>query len=194
MRWNVTGQAPTAYISGEWKPDRSTLLAWTILTVPITVVGLLAYWWAALGGQLPGLGFSGSVGLGEILVVLAATFGLLVVHEAVHGLLMLAFGARPEFGLLKIEGAWAGFYTTAAGHLFSRRQYLLVSLAPFAVLSPLGLAACLLPFGAYLVIPFTVHLAGCIGDLTIVWHVLRQPPGTLCEDLRDGTRFWRVRA
>jgi hypothetical protein len=190
----VTGHAPTGYIADEWKPSRSTLLGWSIMAVPMSIVGVVAYELAALGGKLPGSEFSGSVGLGEILLVLALTFGLACVHEAVHGVVMLAFGARPEFGVLKIEGTWAGFYTTAAGHRFGRRQYLAICLAPFALLSPLGLLACQLPFGAYLVFPFTVQLAGCVGDLTIVWHVLRVPSDTLCEDLRDGTRFWRVQA
>jgi hypothetical protein len=189
----VIGHAPT-YVADEWKPNRSTLLAWSIITVPASIIGVAAYGLAALGGKLPGSGFSGSVGLGEMLLVLALAFGLTCVHEAIHAIAMIAFGARPEFGLLKIEGILVGFYTTAAGHRFGRRQYLAICLAPFAVLSPLGLPACQLPFGAYLVFPFTIQLAGCVGDLTIVWHVLRQPSDTLCEDLRDGTRFWRIQA
>jgi hypothetical protein len=125
-------------------------------------------------------------------LVLITGFG--IVHEAVHGIAMYAFGSKPQYGILKIAGMPAGFYATAPGHRYSRRQYLVVGLAPLAILAPLGLPACLLPFGAYLAVPLAVHLAGCIGDLTIVWHVLRAPSDVLVEDLRDGMRIWKVEA
>jgi hypothetical protein len=50
----------------------------------------------------------------------------------------------------------------------------------------------MLPIGGYLVLPFAMHLAGCIGDVTIAWHVLRGPSDVLCEDLRDGLRLWKA--
>ena len=87
-----------------------------------------------------------------------------------------------------------GFYATAPGHRFSRRQYLLVCLAPLAILSPLGILACWLPFGGYFVLQFAIQLAGCIGDATIAWHVLRASADAECEDMRDGTRFWKTAA
>ena len=89
--------------------------------------------------------------------------------------------ARP---IVLIHGAWM---TPAC-------WYLIVALLPLAVLAPLGVPACLLPFGAYLAIPFAVHLAGCIGDVTIACRVLRTAGGTVCEDLRDGVRFWKAEA
>ena len=83
-----------------------------------------------------------------------------------------------------------GFFATAPGHRFSRREYLLVALAPFLVMTPLGAAACLLPFGGYLAVPLAIVFGGCIGDLAITWRVLRAPSNADCEDLRDGVRFW----
>jgi hypothetical protein len=46
----------------------------------------------------------------------------------------------------------------------------------------------------YLVVPFALHLAGCIGDIAISRHVLQGPPTVVCEDLRDGVRFWKPAA
>ena len=33
---------------------------------------------------------------------MALTVGLAAVHEGVHGILMAAFGAKPEYGVLKV--------------------------------------------------------------------------------------------
>lgn len=184
------GVLPDGAIS-EWRPSRATLMVWTILSVPITAIGFIVYMGLALRGDFP---YSATIALGQIILVSALTLGLAWVHEGVHGIAIFAFGAKAEFGVLKIGGILAGFYTTAPGHRFSRRQYLIVALAPLAVLAPLGVPACLLPFGAYLAVPFAVHLAGCIGDVTIALQVLRAGRGVMCEDLRDGTRFWKAEA
>lgn len=185
------GELPDGVIS-EWHPHRGTILIWTIAQVPIGFIGIVIYLGIAVHGQFP---TSGTVYFfPQIVALFALTFGLAAVHEAVHGITMLAFGARPQFGVLKISGIPAGFYATAPGYRFTWRQYLVVGLAPLALLAPLGVPACLLPFGVYLAIPFAVHLAGCVGDLTIVWHVLRAPSNVLVEDLRDGMRIWKAEA
>jgi hypothetical protein len=182
------GSFPDGLIS-EWRPTRGTALAWMILSVPILAMAWALYELVALRGQIP---TEWSINSNDMILVLALVLGLACLHEAVHGVVVLAFGARPQFGILKIGGVLAGFYTTAPGHRFSRRRYLILCLAPLVLLAPLGVPACMLPFGAYLAPTFAVHLAGCIGDVGIAWHVLREPSDALCEDLRDGVRFWRA--
>lgn len=179
---------PSGPIS-EWKPSRATWVGWTILGLPMTVLAGLGYVFIATRGAFPA---SGSANLAQLALVAALTFALAAVHEAVHGLVMSAFGASPEFGVLRVERVPLGFFTTAPGHRFSRRQYLLVALAPFLVITPLGAAACLLPFGGYLAVPLAIVFGGCIGDLAITWHVLGVPSNVECEDLRDGVRFWKA--
>jgi hypothetical protein len=194
-RWDVVDepQAPVLPdgVVSEWRPTRRTFVAWTVLMVPIFVVGLDVYVLAALHGQTHA---EGSANLAQTALVVALSVALMCVHEGVHGIVILAFGARPEFGILRNASFPVGFYATAPGRRFSRNQYLLVCLAPLAVLAPLGILACWLPFGGYLVIPFALHLAGCIGDVTISWHVLRSPSSVICEDMSDGTRFWKAEA
>jgi hypothetical protein len=190
----MTEQAEAALPEGlisEWRPGRTTIVAWTLAQLPIAAVGILVYLGVATRGDYP---TSGTYGLLEIAAALALILGLAALHEAVHGLLMFAFGARPEFGVLRLEGVPAGFYATAPGHRFTRRRYLVIALAPLAVLAPLGLPACLLPFGEFLAVPFGLHLAGCIGDVDIARHVLRAPSDVLVEDLRDGMRLWKIEA
>jgi hypothetical protein len=163
---------------------------WTILSLPMLYVGAVVYLLAAFHGET----VSGTLDVRALIAVLLLYLGLVWVHEGVHGIFMLAFGARPQFGVLRIGLLVYGFYTTDPGYRFTRRQYLAVCLAPLAILGLLGIPLCMLPFGGYLVLPFAIHLAGCIGDIAISRHVLQSPPTVTCEDLRDGIRFWKPAA
>jgi hypothetical protein len=175
-------------VLSEWRPSTATWVVWMILMLPLTVVALAFYLFFALHGANHA---EGTFSLGQLVLVVVLTLGLLCIHEAVHGIAMFAYGARPQFGILMTKAGPSGLYATAPGHRFSRRQYLIVCLAPLAILSPLGVLACWLPIGGYLVVPFAIQLPGCIGDATIALHVLRAPSGAACEDMRDGTRFWK---
>lgn len=177
----------------EWRPGRAGAVLLNVLALPLLLIGLAGY----LALAAPHLPASGRVTLGALdllgLVLLTGllTAVLLVVHEGVHGLAMAAFGARPRFGAMMIAGVAPALYTTAAGHRFSRAEYLAVALAPGVAISTLGALACLTPVGPVLVVPLAIHLSGCVGDVAAAFRLAREPRGTGCEDLRDGIRFHR---
>jgi hypothetical protein len=175
----------------DFRPGKVTLWVWSILTIPLFVIAAGLYLAAAAHGANY---TEGSISIVGLLAVIALSVAIACIHEAVHGVVMIAFGGRPRFGVLMSSGVPLGFYATTPGYRYTRPQYLLVCLAPLAILSPLGLALCWLPLGGHLVVPFALQLAGCIGDVTIAWHVMRAPGGALCEDTRDGTRFWKAGA
>lgn len=132
------------------------------------------------------------ISLLDVLLVVALTSLLMIAHEAIHGMVMLGFGARPRFGVTLVGKVVPAMYTTTAGHRFTRKQYLTVALAPTALVSGLGLWACFGPWAGYLILPLALHLGGCVGDGFAAWRVLHEPPGTEYEDLRDGIRFHRM--
>ena len=177
----------------EWRPDRATAVLWNLVAVPMLLSSLLLYFRLA---TLP-LGTSGRAVLRPVdlllflLLTLGVTTVLLVAHEGLHGLVMAGFGARPRFGALLIARLAPALFTTAPGHLFTRAQYLTVALTPAAVISTLGALACLTSVGLYLVVPLAIHFAGCVGDFAASLRLVREPRGTLYEDLRDGIRFHR---
>lgn len=129
-----------------------------------------------------------------MLLVVALTALLVVAHEAIHGLVMLRSGARPRFGATLVGRVMPAVYATSEGHRFTRGQYLAVAAAPAVAVSVLGFLACFGPWAGYLIVPLAVHLGGCVGDGFAGWRALREPPGTECEDLRDGIRFHRMPA
>lgn len=169
-----------------------------IVGVALMVVGLIAYTvlWFISHGQTSG---SFTV-VGEQLIALAAvlvlgTAATLVVHELVHGVAMLPFGAKPRFGAGMMAKVMPYFYCTAPGHRFTRRQFVIVALAPLVVMSA-ALAALVVwaPMGGAWAVVGAVHLGGCVGDLFMVRRAMQEPRGTLVEDQKDGMAFFSEHA
>jgi hypothetical protein len=177
----------------DWRPNASTAVTWNVVGVAITVAGLALFALPVMlrSGSSSG---SGTFGLLEVVAVVGLTALLMALHEAIHGLVMLGFGARPRFGALLIAHVLPALYATAPGHQFGRGQYLVVALAPTVVISGLGFLACFGAWAGYLVVPLAIHFGGCVGDWFASARTLREPSTTRCEDLRDGIRFHRLRS
>lgn len=169
----------------EWRPGSATWIGWLVGGTAMAVVGYLGYLLVAWHGAIP----QGSTLNFSALQILLLV-GLAAVHEGIHGVFMLACGARPQFGILRVGHTPMGFYATSPGHRFGRARYLSIVLAPLAIISPLGIIVSF-AVGADMAFPFAIVFGGCVGDLNIMWHVLRAPRGALYEDMRDGLRVWR---
>lgn len=124
----------------------------------------------------------GVVLLGAIAVVTA-------VHELVHGAAYRLLGYDVTYGTALHLGA---FYVAAFDQFQTRRDSLLVALAPLVALT-LALAPLLaapaprIAAAAYVGIVF--NAAGSAGDLYLAWRLRRDPPGTLYYDA-DSRRSW----
>ena len=174
----------------DWRPSQSEAMTWNVVAIVLTVVGLPLFSLPSVLRGGPG-GTSFRIGLTDVLLVVILTGLLLVLHEGIHGIVMLAFGARPTFGTVLVGKVMPAFYATSVGHRFTRAQYLGVAAAPAIAISVVGFLLCFQPWGGYLIVPLAIHLGGCVGDAFAFWRVLREPPGTTFEDLRDGIRFHR---
>ncbi len=163
---------------------------WTLIASVIAVAGLVPY--SVTVGLQNGQAEI-RVGFLDLAVAIVVLAVLVIVHEGIHGFGMLVFHASPKFGATVIAKAFPAVYATAPGHRFSRRQYLVIALAPALAISLVGFAMCFSSVGGYLVVPLALHLSGCTGDFIASWRVLQEPAGTAYEDLRDGIRFWRVK-
>lgn len=181
----------TNEVTRHWTISPPVVLTWIVLGLPLIVLGIWLF--GAVYLLTHGVReLSMGLGIPELLLLLVITAGLMALHELVHALAMRRMGAAPSFGadiLLKIAPV---LYTTAPGHRFSRREYLVVALAPMVVVSGLGAAwVAIGPFGKELVLPLAIHLSGCIGDLWMASMILRQPAETTFEDRRDGVTLRR---
>ncbi len=173
----------------EWRPGSAEVSVWSVVGVLVTLVGLALFSTPALlqhGGSV-----SIRIGFIEVLLIIALTVLLAVLHEAIHGLVMLGFGARPTFGAVMVAQVMPAFYATSVGHRFTRLQYFVVAVAPAVLISTIGFGLSFAGLTSYLFVPLALHLGGCVGDGGAVVRLIREPPGTICEDLKDGIRFLR---
>jgi hypothetical protein len=175
LYWRIT--------QSTWKLTVVNLLS----LVMFVVMGAVFVGWVVLLNRMPK---ALDLQLVPALVLILAMVVTLILHELAHALAMVAYGARPRFGVL-----WQGLmlYATSPGYAFRRNDYLVVILAPLVGLSLLALMVILFaPPNAALLLAIcaTVNGAGAVGDLWIMLITLRYPVRAYVMDERDGMRIF----
>jgi hypothetical protein len=188
---------------GKLPDGYSEVLCWNITGKPIRVIGLQIL--GVFAFITFGLVFSAIVvNLGKIQSQMEIRFGLVemalslgailltfVLHELTHGWTMQWFGAKPHYGIL-----WKSmmFYATSPGYAYSRNNFIIISLAPFVLLSALATIGIWLVQGTLMVVLLGVcgvfNASGAIGDLWITLIALRYPATAYVMDERDGIRVF----
>jgi hypothetical protein len=133
------------------------------------------------------------VGFSDVLLSLLAVVilyaAVIVLHEGAHGIFLWWYSrSRPVF-------AFRGYYASAAapGWFFPRNQYIIVGLAPLVLLTVLGfLVLSIAPPNWFVaVISFMVlNASGAIGDMAVVFWLLRQPPTSLAFDVGEAVTVY----
>lgn len=122
--------------------------------------------------------------LPEIPQILIALALMILLHEAVHGAFFWYYTKeRPKFGF---KLAYA--YAAAPDWYLPRNQFIVVGLAPLALLSLFGvLFSPLFPlvWVKGLVFFLTLNAAGAVGDMLTVMIVLRYPADAMVNDLGE---------
>ncbi|MCP5097424.1 MAG: DUF3267 domain-containing protein [Chloroflexi bacterium] len=115
------------------------------------------------------------------------TTGLVVIfHEICHGIFFWIFTReRPIIGFNLLYA-----YASAPGWHFPRNQFILIGIAPFVIITLLGIGGIF--FANLLMVPrlilaMTVNAAGSIGDLLVIAWLISQPAKTLVQD--DGPKI-----
>lgn len=126
----------------------------------------------------------------ELLIFLIGIPIILAVHEFVHGILMMSFGARPRYGFWK-QGLM--FYAKSPGYAFQRNQYSLIVLAPLLGLSALMSAGIFLLASKSIVWVLAlwaiVNASAANVDVWVTAIVLRHPKAAYVVDEQDGMRI-----
>jgi hypothetical protein len=122
---------------------------------------------------------------GIILIVML----VMVLHEGVHGFFFWLFTQhKPTFGM-KIGYAYAAM----PGWYFQRNQYLVIGLAPFVILNILGIfLLTLVPVNWLWVVlgSLLMNSSGAVGDLAVVFWLLRKPASSLAMDKADSIELY----
>jgi hypothetical protein len=176
-----------------WTPSRAEMLRWTVYGIALFGVGLMVFatvWGGRWGEVVVTLaGWDLLIGLAVTVVL---SFGLLAFHEWLHGLAMRRYGATPRYGATMVAKMMPAFFCTSPGTLFTRRQFMVIALTPFLVISVLCMVLLVLGrWSGWLIVPAAFHLSGCVGDFTVAAKVARLEAGTRLEDQISGLRIYR---
>lgn len=140
-----------------------------------------------------GQGFLGPLPSGTVWLAagVIGCFASLGVHELVHGIFFKLFapaGSKVKFGANLKAGM---LYASVDGAIYTRRQYLIISLAPTVIVT-----AFLLALGVAVGWPLlgyglaVIHLSGCTGDWGYAKRILSDPRIVYCEDTSWGVKFF----
>jgi hypothetical protein len=124
------------------------------------------------------------------ILALVLVFVLLSAHELCHGLAFQAFGIRPRYGVNVRKGV---AYASASDHFVTRDAYLIVAMAPLALITlgtVIGMA--LTGGGLRFVVALmgTVNAGSAVGDLWFFGVCLRYPRTLLVRDYGDGAELF----
>jgi hypothetical protein len=136
------------------------------------------------------LGITPENGISVLLLMIGVIVGQMVLHELVHGAFFWFFTqSRPKFGFR----IWYA-YAAAPGWFLPRGQYLVVTLAPFVLLSVLGmlLLAIVSQAATLITILFAtvINATSAVGDLWIAFLIIRERRPIVVEDMGEGMDFY----
>lgn len=133
--------------------------------------------------------FLGTMRIPTVLLIIAL---VVLLHELCHALFFWLFSReRPHIGFNLLYA-----YAAAPDWYFTRRQFVLIGLAPVLLLTLVGFIA--LPWvsvvtTAHLVLALTVNAAGAIGDCIVVIWALGQPAHIMLRDEGTAVSAYKAR-
>lgn len=158
----------------------------TLASIVLLLASVALFGW--LTWVLQGAPRSGTLPLLEfVLVVPLASVVLIVVHELIHGLVFRLFGYRVSYG---VDWTLPGAYAATFGQDQTRRHLAVAAVAPLVLLNAISVPFLAAPQPAVVIAALTVlvtNTSGAVGDLYVVYRVLRLPRGTLLRDLDPRT-------
>ncbi|WP_090617215.1 DUF3267 domain-containing protein [Natrinema salaciae] len=186
--------APARRPLASFRLTRAVALQWLV----VSAVGFFgfAYWLGHVLARIRGTSLEPIViapsSPPSVIGWLAVSLGLLVCvvvpHELLHGVFMARYGDRPNYGLGVSYLVLPYAYAETSGESYTRNQLLVALLAPFVVITAVGLAAMTVVPSPLLIVPMAANAAGSIGDLWMA-AVLCQYPA----DVRVGDPPGEVR-
>lgn len=110
-----------------------------------------------------------------ILVSLGLVALVVIPHELLHGVFMARYGGEPEYGVGVSHFVLPYAYAETRDVSYTRNQMLVVALAPFVVITVVGLVAMTAYPSPLLLVPLAANAAGSIGDLWMAGVLLQYP-------------------
>lgn len=172
--------------------DKKTLTIITVISLVITLVLLIPALWVdgrVFFEQFTEGGIEFTIAFSTILITLALLFAVFTIHEGIHGLFFKLFspGSKVKFGYMS-----GMLYATAPGEVYSRKQYAIIILMPFIVIT----AVLLLLMSAFPHVSYkyllAIHTGGCAGDFYYVYLMMKYRDLKYAEDTNVGMTLYEI--
>ncbi|TVT27628.1 DUF3267 domain-containing protein [Salinicoccus cyprini] len=126
---------------------------------------------------------------GAVFLIMAVMFAIITAHEAIHGIFFKVFapGGRVRFGYK------AGlFYAAAPGEIFTRRQFAIIILMPFLIITAVLIILMVsFPNVAYKYL-IAIHTGACAGDFYYVHLLYKYRHMEYVEDTEVGMTIYET--
>lgn len=154
-----------------------------LILVFFPLFGLLAYFFAQPTSDLV------SFGMSDIIWSIIWIFGLLVIHELIHGIFFKVF--HPE-GKVKYGFKNGMAYATSPNSFYPKWKFAWICLAPFTLITlALFIIYVLGGISAYVFVYLAaLHASGCVGDFYWMYLIIKAPEEAYVEDTEIGINFY----
>lgn len=133
------------------------------------------------------LGWSLTEILLSILLIIIILFIIITVHEAIHGLFFKIF--KPD-GNVKFGYTKGMFYATSPGEFFRRRQFKVIIIMPFIIITSLMLIMWFIVPHASIKFFLALHTGACAGDFYYLYLLNKYPNMKYVEDTDVGMTMY----
>lgn len=170
--------------------DKKKILFLNILALPIMLLAIPFFIWIANLGNPKNTASFSSNSLLEVLFPLLLAVVVIIIHELIHAIFMKLFN---KDGKVKFGFKNGMAYATSPNSLYKKTHFVIISLAPFIIISTV--LAILYHLG--FLTPFifigvaVLHTSGCVGDFYWVYLISKAPTDSLIEDTEIGINFYR---
>jgi hypothetical protein len=186
---------PDYQLDGHWQIKVKGLALVAMVSAGILIFGLSFGLGIIIRGLLRGA-YEGKFSVGGLIsfpIILGIIVAVVILHEAIHGVLFQIVGGKPRFGFKLIGRFFPVAYTTSTVPI-RRNQYLLVCLGPFLMLTLIcmlsGIVANTDNSAFLALMAMALNMSGSIGDLIVAYKVQRYGRWTLFEDTQDGFKWY----
>ncbi len=158
-------------------------LVFTLNGIGILALFAFGYLFLYIYSQFTG-NFSGTINILDIIPGIVLFAGTLIFHELVHGMFVSIYGGKPRYG----AGVYSilPFLYTTTNSIFPRNQFIIICIAPLAIISIIGVAVMAVFPSQWILLPLIVNTSGSVGDLWMTRTLLRYPEHILVQDQKTG--------
>ena len=133
------------------------------------------------------LGWSLTEILLSVLLIIVILFFIITVHEAIHGLFFKIF--KPD-GNVKFGYSKGMFYATSPGEFFDRKQFSIIIIMPFIIITSFMLIMWFILPHASIKFFLALHTGACAGDFYYLYLLNKHPDMKYVEDTNVGMTMY----